>query len=65
MILKTNNNTNFNLSMKLDINYELKYIDILIIFSNIINNKKQMFVYHGNEFKEALKKYSELEQLIF
>ena len=65
MILKTNNNENFNLSIKLDINYDLKYIDILVILDNLQNNKRQTRVFHGNEFDEALKQYKLWETFIF
>ena len=65
MVLKTINNENFNLSMKLDINYELEYINILVILDNLQNNKRQMKLFHGNEFKEALKQYNYWETFIF
>ena len=65
MILKTNANEKFSLSMKLDINYKSKYIDVLVIFNNFINNKSQLFNFHSDEFEKALAKYSELEQMIF
>lgn len=65
MILKTVNNENFKLSMKLDINYKLEYIDILVILDNLQNNKRQMKLFHGNEFKEALNQYKLWETFIF
>ena len=64
MILKTNSNENFSLSMKLDINYKSKYIDVLVTFNNFIN-KSQLFNFHSDEFEKAIAKYSELEQMIF
>lgn len=65
MVLKTNNNENFKLSMQLDINYELEYIEILVILDNMLNKKRQMRIFHGNEFKEALNQYKLWEQFIF
>ena len=65
MILKTTNNENFNLSMKLDINYDLEYIDILVILDNLQNKKRQMKLFHGNEFKDALNQYKLWKTFIF
>lgn len=65
MILKTNSNPNFILSLKLDINYDNKYIDILVILENIKNHNKQMKLFHGNEFDKALSQYNQWEQFIF
>lgn len=65
MVLRTINNENFNLSIKLDINYKLEYIDILVILDNLQNNKRQMKLFHGNEFKEALNQYKLWENFIF
>lgn len=65
MVLRTINNENFKLSIKLDINYKLEYIDILVILDNLQNNKRQMKLFHGNEFKEALNQYKLWENFIF
>ena len=65
MVLKTINNENFKLSMQLDINYELEYIEILVILDNMLNKKRQMRMFHGNEFKEAMKQYKQWETFIF
>ena len=65
MTIKTKNNDNFTLSMKLDINYDLGYIDILVILFNRGNMKKDMRLFHGNEFDKALQQYKLWEQFIF
>lgn len=65
MILRVNNNDNFNLSLKLIINYELECIEILVILDNKLNKKRQMKQYHANEFKEALLQYKLWETFIF
>lgn len=65
MTLKQINNDNFKLSIKLDINYELEYIEILVILDNMLNNKRQMRMFHGNEFKEALQQYKQWETFMF
>ena len=65
MILKTNSNPNFILSLKLNIDYELKNIDILVILDNIKNHNRKMNVFRGNELEKALQQYNEYEQFIF
>ena len=64
-MLKTAANENFSLSIKLDINYELGYIDILVILDNLQNKKRQMKLFHGNEFKSALTQYEQWKTFIF
>ena len=65
MILKVNSNPNFTLTLKLDINYELETINILVILQNITNGKKEMQCFHGSELKKALARYRQYEQFIF
>ena len=65
MTLKTINNENFNLSMKLDINYDLKYINILIILDNLQNKKREMKIFKGNQLEEAMTQYKLWEEFIF
>ena len=65
MILKTKNNDNFKLTMKLEINYNLEYIEILVILDNLQNNKRQMKIFKANDFTAALTQYKQWEQFIF
>ena len=65
MILKVNNNDNFNLSLIQHIDYENEYVEFLVKLTNTKNNKIKMNVFHANEFKKALQKYREHEQFIF
>ena len=65
MILKTKNNDNFKLTMKLEINYNLEYIEILVILDNLQNNKRQMKIFKANDFKDALSQYKQWELFIF
>lgn len=65
MILKVNSNPNFTLTLKLDIDYEIEAINILVILQNTKNGKKEMNCYHGGELKKALARYSQYEQFIF
>lgn len=65
MTLKVNSNPNFILSLKLNIDYELKNIDILVILDNIKNNKRDMKTFKGNELDKALQQYNHYEEFIF
>lgn len=65
MILKTNSNPNFILSMKLDIDWNLQCITILVILDNIKNHNRQMKTFKGNEFSDAISQYNQWEQFIF
>lgn len=65
MILKTNSNPNFILSLKIDIDYNLEIITFLVILDNVKNHKRQMKTFAGNEFKQALEQYEIWEQFIF
>jgi hypothetical protein len=65
MILKTNSNPNFILSLQLNIDYDLKNIDILVILDNIKNHKREMQVFRGNELEKALQQYNHYEEFIF
>ena len=65
MILKVNNNENFNLSLKQHIDYEGEYIEFFVILDNKRNNMRKMDVFRADEFRKALQKYREYEQFIF
>ena len=65
MILKTNSNPNFILSLKIDINYSLETVTFLVILDNLKNHKREMKTFHGNEFKQALEQYNHYEEFIF
>ena len=65
MILKTNSNPNFILSMKLDIDWNLQCMTILVILNNTKNNKTQMKTFKGNELSDAINQYNQWEQFIF
>lgn len=65
MILKVNNNDNFNLSLKLQIDYDNEYIEFLVILDNKINHMRKMDIFRADGFKKALQKFREYEQFIF
>ena len=64
MTLKTNSNPNFRLTLSLDVNYELEYINILVELFNIQNRRAQLKQFHG-DFKAALDQYRKWEEFIF
>lgn len=65
MILKVNSNPNFKLVLKLDIDYELKQINILVILDNLKNHKREMKPFKGNQLEEAMTQYKLWEEFIF
>lgn len=64
MTLKVNSNPNFKLELKLDINYELEYINVLVELYNIKNHRVQLKQFH-TDFKAALEQYRRWEEFIF
>ena len=65
MILRVNSNPNFKLELKLDIDYELKQINILVILDNLKNHKREMKLFKGNQLEEAMTQYKLWEEFIF
>ena len=64
MILKINSNPTFTLTLKLDVNYDLEYVEFLVILDNKTKNRRDMRQFHGDEFKKALKQYKEWEDML-
>ena len=64
MILKVNSTPEFKLELKLDINMEQEWIEILVILENLKSHKSQMKMFHANDFKKALQTYNEWESII-
>ncbi|MBQ3543492.1 MAG: hypothetical protein IJA34_00645 [Lachnospiraceae bacterium] len=62
MILKVNDTNDFNISMSLSVDWENKEILIYVKYWNKKTNKIDKFEYPANEFSEAIKKFSELEE---
>ena len=63
MILKVNDNANFNLSLKLNINYDMGYVEFYVILYNKNNKRKQMQVFDADKFDRALKHYEQQEKM--
>ena len=63
MILRTNDTEKFNLSMRLCVDDELEEITVYITFWNKKTGVTTGFEYPANEYRTALAKYRELENL--
>lgn len=65
MTLKTNDTNIFNLSMNLNINYDLEYIEITVSFWNKEKHTIDTKTFQASQFSDALKHYNRLEKLFF
>lgn len=58
MILKVNDTDYANVRMTLDINYDLKYIEVIVSATNKVTHKVNTKVFRANEFDRALAYYN-------
>ena len=65
MILKVRDEEDFNLSMKLDIYYDLEYIEVIVKVWNKKAHKTIMKTFNANHFSEALAYYRRQEEFLF
>lgn len=65
MTLKANNTELFNLSMGLEILYDLKQINIYVKLWNKTTNKVKTKFFPAADFDAALKYYNEQEKFFF
>lgn len=65
MILKARDESDFNLSMKLIVNYEPEYIEIIVSAWNKKAHTKTMKQFHANKFSDALAYYRQQEAFLF
>lgn len=63
MILKTNTNDRFTLTMILNINYDLAYIEITVCLHNYIKHTCQTKRFPASKFDEALRYYKQQEDM--
>lgn len=63
MILKSSSNDFFNLTLKLEVNSDLTYINVHVILLNKVNNKKQMRLFDPNKLSDALDFYWQQESM--
>lgn len=65
MILKVRDEQDFNLSMKLIVNYELEYIEVSVSAWNKKAHTRTMKFFKANEFSDALATYRQQEKFLF
>jgi hypothetical protein len=65
MILKVNNTDLFNLSMELEILYDLEQINICVKLWNKTTHKTKTKFFPAADFSAALKHYNEQEKFFF
>ena len=63
MILKVNDNGDFNLSMVLHINYDLEYIECTVTLHNKRKHTAQLRRFPASQFPEALSYYKQQEEM--
>lgn len=65
MILKVRDENGFNISMKLNINYDLGYIELTVNVRNDRANTLQTKTFSASRFSEALAYYRQAETFLF
>ena len=63
MILKVNDSVDFNLSMNLNINWELEYIDVTVSLENKKKNTRRTKTFSAAEFERAIAHFEEEERM--
>ena len=63
MLLKTNESCDFNLSMNLQINYDLEYIEITVTLRNKRKHTALMKQFPAKDFSQALSYYKQQEEI--
>lgn len=63
MILKTNTNDRFSLTMNLNINYDLEYIEVTVCLRNHLKHTAQTKQFSADKFGEALRYYKQQEDM--
>lgn len=63
MILKVNDAQTANVSMILDINYESKYIEVLVKTWNKVNGAHKLKQFRASDFAEALEYFAQEERM--
>ena len=63
MIVKSSSNDFFEVKLKLVLNYNLEYIECLVVLHNKFNNKKQLKQFEADKFRDALRYYTQQEAM--
>lgn len=65
MILKVRDEGDFNLSMRLNINYDMKYIEVTVYVQNKRAHTAITKNFDANKFSEALRYFEQQEAFLF
>lgn len=63
MILKVNDTSDFNLSLRLNINYDLEYIELTVCFHNKKKQTMETKCFPASKFSQALSCYKQYEAM--
>lgn len=63
MTLKVNDTCDFNLSLNLNVNYDLEYIELTVKFWNKKKHTIQTKQFSANDFSQALAYYNQQERM--
>ena len=63
MILKVNDTSDFNISMRLNINYDLEYIELTVNTWNKKKHTTQTKQFPASEFSKALAYFKQQEKM--
>ena len=65
MILKVRDEGDFNLSMRLNINYDMEYIEVTVYVQNKRAHTAITKTYKADDFREALRYFEQKEAFLF
>lgn len=65
MILKVRDEGDFNLSMRLNINYDMEYIEVTVYVQNKRAHTAITKTYKADDFREALHYFEQKEAFLF
>lgn len=63
IILKSSSNEYFEVILKIIVNYNIEYLECLVVLHNKVNNKKQLKQFDANKFRDALRYYEQQEKM--
>lgn len=65
MPLRSHHNDFYSLTMRLNVNDKLEYIEITVSFTNKANGKQKTKQFAASEFPKAIAYYNEIENIMF
>lgn len=63
IVMKSSNNDFFEVKLMLIVNYNLEYLECLVVLHNKFNNKNQLKQFEANKFRDALRYYTQQEAM--